>query len=159
MLGVGGVFEDGGSSPVDSVVVEALQRGQWSPGDLLSRLYHSLQAFAVQSISAAVPDGDTTAQQCNCKNFWGSQGTFGVGISWHLTIQIDSFSEVNDSILNWLSMHPNAIIFCVHFHAWCKIIIIIIKSEFANHVLLLWWSLTLELPRRSFWPFSNLYVQ
>ena len=35
MLGVGGVLEDGGGSPVDSVVVDALQRGQWSPGDLL----------------------------------------------------------------------------------------------------------------------------
>lgn len=34
MLGVGGVFEDG----VDSAVVDALRRGRWSPGDLLSRL-------------------------------------------------------------------------------------------------------------------------
>ena len=41
MLGVGGDFEDGGSSPVDSVVIDALQRGQWTPGDLLSSLYHS----------------------------------------------------------------------------------------------------------------------
>ena len=36
MLGVGGVFEDGGSSPVDSAVVDTPQRGQWSPGDLRS---------------------------------------------------------------------------------------------------------------------------
>ena len=31
-------------------------------GDLLSSLYHSLQVFAVQSRSAAVPDGDTAGQ-------------------------------------------------------------------------------------------------
>ena len=47
VLGVGLVFEDGGSSPVDSAVVDALQRGQWSPGDLLSSLYHSLQVSKV----------------------------------------------------------------------------------------------------------------
>ena len=29
MLGVGGVLEYEGSSPVDSAVVDALQRGQW----------------------------------------------------------------------------------------------------------------------------------
>ena len=51
MLGVGGVFEDGDSSPVDSAVVDALQRGQWSPGDLLCSLYRSLRAFAVHSRS------------------------------------------------------------------------------------------------------------
>ena len=32
------------------------------PGDLLSSLYHSLQAFAVQSRSAAAPDCDTAGQ-------------------------------------------------------------------------------------------------
>ena len=58
MLGVGGAFEDGGSSPVDSAVVDALQRGQWSPGDLLRSLYHSVQVFAVQSRSDAIPHGD-----------------------------------------------------------------------------------------------------
>ena len=62
MLGVGGVFEDEGSSPVESAVVEALQRGQWSPGDLLRSLYHCLQAFVVQSRSAAISDGDTASQ-------------------------------------------------------------------------------------------------
>ena len=36
-------------APVDSAVVNALQRGQGSSGDLLSSPYHSLQAFAVQS--------------------------------------------------------------------------------------------------------------
>lgn len=58
---MGGVFEDGGSSPVDSVVINALERGQWSPADLLRSLYRSLQAF-VQSRSAAVTDGDTAGQ-------------------------------------------------------------------------------------------------
>ena len=43
MLGVGGVFEDGGGSPVDSEVVDALQRGQYSPGDLLHSLYHPVE--------------------------------------------------------------------------------------------------------------------
>ena len=47
MLGVGGLLEDGGSSPVDSVLVDALQIGQWTPGDLLSSLYCSLQAFDI----------------------------------------------------------------------------------------------------------------
>ena len=42
-----GVFDDGGSSPVDSAVVDALQRGLWCPGDLRRSLYYSLQAFAV----------------------------------------------------------------------------------------------------------------
>ena len=59
---MGGVFEGGGSSPVGSAVVDALQRGQWSPGDLLSSLYHTLQAFAVQSRSAAVLDGGAAGQ-------------------------------------------------------------------------------------------------
>ena len=56
MLGVGGVLEYGGSSPVDSAVVDALQRGQWGSDDLLCSLYHSLQSSAVQSRNAAVPD-------------------------------------------------------------------------------------------------------
>ena len=47
---------------MDSGVVNALQRGQWSSGDLLCCLYHSLQASAVQGRSAAAPDGDTTGQ-------------------------------------------------------------------------------------------------
>ena len=38
VLGVGGVFEGGGISPVDSAVVDVLQRGQWTPGDLLHSL-------------------------------------------------------------------------------------------------------------------------
>ena len=59
---MGGVFEDRGSSPVDSVVINALQRGQWSPADLLCSLYHSLQASVVQSRSAALTDGDTAGQ-------------------------------------------------------------------------------------------------
>ena len=62
MLGVGGVLEYGGSSPVDSAVVDALQRGQWGSDDPLCSLYHSLQSSAVQSGSAAVPDGDTAGQ-------------------------------------------------------------------------------------------------
>lgn len=56
MLGVGGVFEDG----VDSAVVDALRRGRWSPGDLLSRLYHSLR-------SAGVPH--RCSQQRSCRSF------------------------------------------------------------------------------------------
>ena len=50
---------------VDSAVVDALQRGQWSPGDLLCSLYNSLQAFAVQSRIAAIPD-------CNDPSFCSS---------------------------------------------------------------------------------------
>ena len=57
-----GVFEDEGSSPVDSAGLDALQRGQWSSGDLLDSLFQTLQAFAVQSRSAAIPDGDTAIQ-------------------------------------------------------------------------------------------------
>ena len=40
--------------------------------------------------------------------------TLGVGISWDLTIQFDSDSEVNDSILNRLLMHLDATIFFVY---------------------------------------------
>ena len=47
---------------MDPVLVDALQRGQWTPGDLLSSLYCSLQAFEVHSRSAAVPHGDTGGQ-------------------------------------------------------------------------------------------------
>ena len=51
---------------MDSAVLETVQRGQWSPGDLLSSLYHSLQAFAVHSRSVSLPDGvldgDTAGQ-------------------------------------------------------------------------------------------------
>jgi len=61
-LRLSGVREDGGSSPVDSAVVGALQRGQWSLGDLLSRLHHSPQAFAVHSSGAAVAHGDAAEQ-------------------------------------------------------------------------------------------------
>lgn len=43
MLGVSGVLDDGGGS---LVVVDVLQRGQWSSGDLLRCLHHSLQVFA-----------------------------------------------------------------------------------------------------------------
>ena len=42
---------------MDSVVINALQRGQWSPADHLGSLYHSLQSKA-----AAVPDSDTAGQ-------------------------------------------------------------------------------------------------
>ena len=38
------------------------REGSGSPGDLLRSLYHSLQAFPVQSRSAAVPDGGTAGQ-------------------------------------------------------------------------------------------------
>lgn len=47
----------GGSSAVD-----ALQRGQSSPGGLLSSLHHSLEAFAAHSGSAAVPHGDAVGE-------------------------------------------------------------------------------------------------
>ena len=59
----GGVLEYGGSSPVDSAVVDALQRGQWGSDDLLCSLYQSLQSSAVQIRSAAVPGGDTAGQE------------------------------------------------------------------------------------------------
>lgn len=62
MLGVDEVFEGGGGSPADSVLVDALQRGQRSPGDLFSSLHHSLQAFAAHCFSAAAPDGETAGQ-------------------------------------------------------------------------------------------------
>ena len=55
MLGVGGVSDDGGSSPMDSAVVDALQRGEWSPDDPLCCLYHSLQALTVHDSGPAVP--------------------------------------------------------------------------------------------------------
>lgn len=45
-----------------TVVVDALQRGQWSTGVLLSSLHHSLQSLAVHGSSAAVPHGDATGQ-------------------------------------------------------------------------------------------------
>lgn len=67
MLGVCGIF--GGSSPQDGgsslQVVDALQRGQRSPDDLLRSLYHSLQAFGVHSSSAAMPC-NSAAGQCSC---------------------------------------------------------------------------------------------
>ena len=44
------------------VVVDALQRGDWSPDDPLGCLYHSLQAFAVHDSGTAVPHGDATGQ-------------------------------------------------------------------------------------------------
>ena len=47
---------------MEYAVAEALQRGQWRPSDRLRSLCHTLQAFAVQSISAAVQDGDTAGQ-------------------------------------------------------------------------------------------------
>ena len=59
---MGGDFADGSSSLVDIAVVDALQRGPWSPGDLLSSLYHSLQAFVDQSRSTTKPDSDTAGQ-------------------------------------------------------------------------------------------------
>ena len=46
-------------------VVDALQRGQWSSDDLLCYLYHSLQAFQVQSRSASVLHGVTAGQDAN----------------------------------------------------------------------------------------------
>ena len=52
--------ECGASSPVDSVVVDALPRGLWSPSGLPSSPNHSLQATTVRSRSAAVPRCDAT---------------------------------------------------------------------------------------------------
>ena len=45
--------------------------------------------------------------------------TLGVGISWDLTIQFDSDSEVNDSILNRLLMHLDATISMHDFKKKC----------------------------------------
>ena len=50
-------------SPVDSAVVDALQRGQWSPGDLRSGPNPSLQATTVRSSSAAVSRRDGALSQ------------------------------------------------------------------------------------------------
>lgn len=47
------VIEGGGSSPVDSMRVNAQQRGRWRPGDPSSATHHSLRAHAAPS--AAVP--------------------------------------------------------------------------------------------------------
>ena len=45
-------------------------------------------------------------------DFWScTTCTVAVGIFWHLTIRFDYDSEVNDSILNRLSMHLDATIF------------------------------------------------
>ena len=62
MLGVGGIFDDGNSSPVDSAVIDALQRGDWSPDDPLSCLYHSLQTFAIHDSGTVVPHSDAAGQ-------------------------------------------------------------------------------------------------
>ncbi len=62
MLWVGGVLKDGGSSPVNSAMVNGLQRGQWSPDDLHSSLHHSLQMFAVPHCCAAIPHSDAASQ-------------------------------------------------------------------------------------------------
>lgn len=57
MLGMSEVLE--GSFPLGSMVADPLQRGQWSPSDVLSSLHHCLHAFAVHSSSAALPHCDT----------------------------------------------------------------------------------------------------
>ncbi len=62
MLWVGGVLKDGGSSPVNSAMVNGLQRGQWSPDDLLGSLHHSLQTFVVPRCSAAISHSDAAGQ-------------------------------------------------------------------------------------------------
>ncbi len=59
MLWVGGVLKDGGSSPVNSAMVNGLQ---WGPDDLLGSLHHSLQMFAVPHFSAAIPHSDAAGQ-------------------------------------------------------------------------------------------------
>lgn len=57
MLGVGGVHDDGGSPPVDSASVKALQTVQGSPGDVARSLHHSPQAFAAHDGGTGVPPG------------------------------------------------------------------------------------------------------
>ena len=47
---------------MDSAFVDVLQRGEWSPDDPLSCLFHSLQAFAVHDSGTAVPHSDATGQ-------------------------------------------------------------------------------------------------
>lgn len=49
-----GAAKDGGSSPEDSMLVDALQ----SSGDLLSSHHHSLQALTVHCSFAAAGQGD-----------------------------------------------------------------------------------------------------
>lgn len=58
MLGMSKVFKDAGSS----VMVDTLQRGQWSSNDLFSSPYHSLQAYVVHSTGVLVPHGDAADQ-------------------------------------------------------------------------------------------------
>lgn len=48
---------------MDSMRVDALQRGQWRPGDLFSAPHHSPRAFAAHRFRAAVPDGTTAGQE------------------------------------------------------------------------------------------------
>ncbi len=62
MMWVGGFLEDEGSSPVNSAMVNGLQRGKWSPYDLLGSLHHSLQTFAVPHCSAGIPHSDVAGQ-------------------------------------------------------------------------------------------------
>ena len=60
---------DRGSSSVNSAVVDALQRGQWCPGDLFGCLHHSLQAFMVHGCCAAVPCSNKVGLRPACQKF------------------------------------------------------------------------------------------
>jgi hypothetical protein len=61
-----------------------------------------------------------------------------MGISWNLTIRLDY--EVNDSILKRLSMRLDTIFFMyISMRDFQKYMYY--TSGFANHFLLLWWSL------------------
>lgn len=54
MLRVSGLFDDGGSSPVDSARVNVLQRGLCSPGDFCGRVHHTLHSNSAVSLGKAV---------------------------------------------------------------------------------------------------------
>lgn len=67
------VWYNRGSSPVDSVLVAALQRGQGSPGELGHSLHHCVGISAHDS-RAAVPHSDESGwtQQRSCRSCWES---------------------------------------------------------------------------------------
>ena len=67
----------------------------------------------------------------------------GVGISWHLTVWFRLWGQTIRFCNHYRSISMQQF-FYVHFHAWFSKIYIYIwvcYSEFANHFLLLWWSL------------------
>lgn len=67
-----GAAKDGGDSPEDSMLVDALQ----SPGDRLNSLYHSLQALAVHCSFAAAGQGNHDNASVKVAEFFDDNLTF-----------------------------------------------------------------------------------